>query len=83
MRLLIRTVLALAICGSGLPALAQSPNTGSIVIVVVDETGGVITAGRHAMRIEPARRFGNNDRDDDGGKRGGDTKLTKEGTIAT
>jgi hypothetical protein len=46
MRLWIRIVLALAICGSGRPALAQSPNTGSIVVVVVDETGGVIRDAR-------------------------------------
>src|SRR5262245_46190724 len=39
---LMQAVLAVAIAGWGLPVMAQSPNTGSIVIVVVDQTGAVV-----------------------------------------
>src|SRR5262245_21161423 len=43
MKLFVRLFLALILPGAlALPALAQTPNTGSIVVVVVDQTGGVV-----------------------------------------
>ena len=32
----------LALCASGVPVLAQSPNTAALVVVVVDQTGAVV-----------------------------------------
>ena len=42
MRAFLRVLLALLLCAWAVPALAQSPNTASIVVVVVDQTGAVV-----------------------------------------
>src|SRR5437016_209551 len=39
----IRTLcLAVMVCAAGLPAFAQSPNTASLVVIVVDQSGAVV-----------------------------------------
>ncbi len=44
MAILLRTVLALVLSETlAIPAVAQSPNTAALVVVVVDQTGAVIT----------------------------------------
>ena len=42
MRMSMRILLATLLSALAAPALAQSPNTAAIVIVVVDQTGGVV-----------------------------------------
>jgi hypothetical protein len=42
MRMFIRVFLAVLLSALAVPAAAQSPNTAAIVVVVVDQTGGVI-----------------------------------------
>ena len=38
----MRFTAMLALCASGVPVLAQSPNTAALVVVVVDQTGAVV-----------------------------------------
>ena len=42
MRVSTRLLFTVLICGLAVPAFAQSPNTASIVVVVVDQTDGVV-----------------------------------------
>jgi carboxypeptidase family protein len=46
MRTAIRVLLAILVSAPATPALAQSPNTATLVVVVVDETGGVVSDAR-------------------------------------
>jgi hypothetical protein len=39
----IRVLLAVFVSASAIPALAQSPNTATLVVVVVDQSGGVVS----------------------------------------
>ena len=43
MRISIHAFLALRLSVLAVPALAQSPNTAAILVVVVDQTGAVVT----------------------------------------
>jgi Carboxypeptidase regulatory-like domain len=43
MQMLMRNFLAVLIAVHALPALAQSPNTAALLVVVVDQTGAVVT----------------------------------------
>jgi hypothetical protein len=42
MRLPIRVLFALLLCALAMPAFAQSPNTASVTVVVVDQSGAVV-----------------------------------------
>jgi hypothetical protein len=42
----IRSCIAAALCALAVPALAQSPNTAAIVVIVIDQTGAVIPAAQ-------------------------------------
>ena len=42
MSLLSRVVLAVVLSTAATPALAQSPNTSALVVVVVDQSGAVV-----------------------------------------
>ena len=42
MQISIRACLALVMSALAVPALAQSPNTAAVLVVVVDQTGGVV-----------------------------------------
>ncbi len=42
MRVPLRGLFAILLCALAVPALAQSPSTASVLVVVVDQTGGVI-----------------------------------------
>ena len=49
MRMLVRVFLALLVLALTVPALAQTPNTSSIVVVAVDQTGGVVSDAKIAV----------------------------------
>ena len=46
MKTAIRVLLAILVSATAVPARAQSPNTATLVIVVVDQTGGVVSDAR-------------------------------------
>jgi outer membrane receptor protein involved in Fe transport len=43
MRMFVRVVLAMVMSALAMPALSQTPNTSSLVVMVVDQTGGVVS----------------------------------------
>ncbi|HEX2453451.1 MAG TPA: TonB-dependent receptor [Vicinamibacterales bacterium] len=49
MRMLVRVFLALPVLALTVPALAQTPNTSSIVVVAVDQTGGIVSDAKIAV----------------------------------
>ena len=49
MRMSMRILLAMLLSALAVPALAQSPNTAAIVIVVVDQTGAVVKGANVAV----------------------------------
>ena len=46
MQISIRAFLAMLVTVLAVPALAQSPNTATIMVVVVDQTGAVVRDAR-------------------------------------
>jgi hypothetical protein len=47
--MLVRVFLALPVLALTVPALAQTPNTSSIVVVAVDQTGGIVSDAKIAV----------------------------------
>ena len=56
MRMSRRVVLAMLLSALSMPALAQSPNTAAVVIVVVDQTGAIVDDAKVTVDQQRDRR---------------------------
>ena len=56
MRTLMRACLVILVSALALPAIAQSPNTSTLVVVVVDQTGAVVNDAKVTRRQQRHRR---------------------------